>query len=318
MKIKSNTTKTLFRAALALLVTFGVTRHAAAERIVFYASAIATNFSRGGQTVSYTTNQQIFTMNVDGTDVRQLTTGSTNSIFPSWRPGQSHILFHRAGAVQVMDANGAGTFTVAPASGTVGSDWSPDGSMICYVSAALSPPGPSGLWIVSVNPSAKGNKPKVGTPVHISDGDFYGPVWSPDGTRIAFSDQATGLQPFGPRIRILDIASGTKTTLDLAHSLLPSWDSTGNRLAFVSGANTTNFWQLYIMNADFSGLTQVTDYDISVLWPSWSPDDTQVAFRLGSGRAGPPPDGAELHKLTLATGELTLLRSKGDHPDWRP
>jgi Tol biopolymer transport system component len=169
---------------------------------------------------------------------------------------------------------------------------------------------------VSVNPSAKGNK-KVGTPIHVSDGDFYGPAWSPDGTRIAFSDQQTGLLPGGPRIRVLDLATGTKTTLDMAHSLLPSWDSTGNRLAFVSGANTT-YWQLYVMNADFSGLTQVTDYNISVLWPSWSYDDTEIAFRLGSGKAGPPPDGAAIYKLTFATGELTLLRDKSDHADWRP
>lgn len=312
------TINSLLRAVLSLLVTCAFTHSAAAqERIVFYAGAITTNSSRGGHVVSYTTNHQIFTMNVDGTDVRQLTTGTTNAIFPSWRPGQTHILFHRAGAVHVMDANGGGLFPVATAYG-VGADWSPDGSMICYVAHSLSPPEPSGLFVVSVNPSAKGNKPKVGTPVLVSQGDFYGPVWSPDGTRIAFSDQLTSLQPPGPRIRVVDIATGAKTTLDLAHSLLPSWDSTGQRLAFVSGANTTNFWQLYVMNADFSGLTQVTDYDISVLWPSWSYDDTQIAFRLGSGKAGPPPDGAALYKLTLATGELTLLRAKGDHPDWRP
>jgi Tol biopolymer transport system component len=240
MKTKINT---LLGAVLSLLVIFGLTRSATAqERIVFYAPAITTNVSRG-QIVSYTTNHQIHSMNVDGTDVRQLTTGPTNSIFPSWRPGQTHILFHRAGAVHVMDANGGGTFTVATAYG-VGADWSPDGSMICYVAHSLSPPEPAGLFVISVNPFAKGNKPKVGTPALVSQGDFYGPAWSPDGTKIAFSDQLTGLQPGGPRIRVVDIATGTKTTLDLAHSLLPSWDSTGNRLAFISGAGTTNFWQL--------------------------------------------------------------------------
>src|SRR5262245_13385964 len=226
-KHMKNKINTLLEVALFLLVTFGITHSAAAQqRIVFYAPVIATNVSRGGQTISYTTNHQIMTMNVDGTDVRQLTTGPTNSIFPSWRPGRTHLLFHRAGAVQVMDANGAGTFTVTTVRGTVGSDWSPDGKFICYVGNAASPPGPLGLWIVNVDPSAKGNK-KVGTPMHISDGDFYGLAWSPDGTRIAFSDQQTGLVPPGPRIRVLDLATGEKTTLDMNHSLLPSWNSDG-------------------------------------------------------------------------------------------
>jgi Tol biopolymer transport system component len=156
-------TKSLLGAALALLVTLGITQNAQAqERIVFYAPVIATNVSHGGQTVSYTTNHQILRMNADGTDVRQLTTGTTDSIFPSWRPGQTHILFHRGTNLYVMDANGGGTFAVATAY-RVGADWSPDGSMICYVARPLSPPEPFGLFVVSVNPFAKGNKPKVGT-----------------------------------------------------------------------------------------------------------------------------------------------------------
>jgi Tol biopolymer transport system component len=165
---------------------------------------------------------------------------------------------------------------------------------------------------VSVDPSAKGNK-KVGIPTCVSQGDFYGPAWSPDGTSIAFSDQQTGLLPGGPRIRVLDLATGAKSTLDVANCLLPSWSSTGDRLAFVSGANTT-YWQLYIMNADFSGVTQVTSYNNSVLWPTWSYDDAQVAFRIGTGQNGD----ASIYKLTLDTGELTLLRDKADHADWRP
>src|SRR2546430_14030548 len=103
MKTKINT---LFGAVLSLLVTFGLTHRTTAqtERIVFYAPVIVTNVAPRTRAVSYTTNNQIMTMNVDGADVRQLTTGNENCLFPSWRPGQGHILFHRGGTLYVMDA----------------------------------------------------------------------------------------------------------------------------------------------------------------------------------------------------------------------
>src|SRR6185503_12819196 len=132
----------LLRAGLSLLVTFGLTHSAAAqnERIVFY-GPVTTTVTQKGKTVS-TTITQIMTMNVDGTDVRQLTTGTENCYFPNWRPpGKTHILFHRGTSLYVMDANGAGMFAVATAQRD-GADWSPNGSMICYVGDALSPPGP--------------------------------------------------------------------------------------------------------------------------------------------------------------------------------
>lgn len=306
MKTKTNS---LLGAALSLLVTFALTQNATAQtpRIVFYAPVIATNVSHKTHSISYTTSNQIMTMNEDGTDVRQLTTGTEDCFFPSWRPGQTHILFHSGntgGTLYVMDKDGGGTFAVTPDVGA-GADWSPDGNFICYVGDAASPPGPNGLWVVSVDPSARGNK-KVGTPVLVSEGNFYAPVWSPDGSRIAFSSWA--------HINILELATGTQSSLDSMQGLLPSWNSDGSQIAF-SGVTETEGWQLFIMNADFSGNTQVTSYfPNSVLWPVWSPDDTQVAFRIGSGKNWD----ASIYKLTLATGELTLLRDKADHPDWRP
>lgn len=299
--------------ALALLVTFGSIHHAAAqERIVFYGPVSATNVSKRG-VVSYTTNHQVLTMNVDGTDVRQLTTGTENCVHPAWRPGQTHILFRRGSTLYVMGANGAGMFAVATVIPGTSADWSPEGNRICYLAPRVDGGGIA-LWIVSVDPYAKGNH-KVGTPMLVREGDCFGPVWSPDGTRIAFSDQNTGLLPQGPRIRILDLATGSVSTLTDMQGLLPSWSPDGNQIAFCGGFASGEM-HLWLMNSDFSGLTQVTDYTYPVLWPTWSPDGTHMAFRIGTGQNG-DPDPA-IYKLGLATGELTLLRDSADHPDWNP
>ena len=295
---------------LALGMTLGSLASSRGERIVFYAPVTTASVSPKTHITTYTTNNQILTMNVDGSDVRQLTTGTSDCSHPSWQPGQTHILFHSSGILYVIDANGGGKFAVAADRG-VGADWSSDGKMICYVGDPLTPPGPMGLWLVAVDPNAKGNK-KLGTPILVSSGDFYGPAWSHDGTRIAFSDQ---LEPGGgPHVRVLDLATGVKTTLTSMTGLLPAWSSSDGKIAFVSGANTTGFWQLFIMNPDFTEISQVTSFNNSVLWPAWSPDSLQVAFRIGTGKGWD----AALYKLTLATGELTLLRDKADHADWNP
>lgn len=304
-------------AALCLLVTFGGTHAASAqsERIVFYGPVTET-YGKGRNATTETHNQ-ILSMNVDGTDVRQLTSGREDCYFPTWSPDRSHVLFHRGGTIgygggiYIMDSDGGGEFRVADAD-QVSADWSPDGTMVCYVGYPESSPGPRGLWVVSVDPLAKGKKAvKVGTPVLLAEGHFYGPTWSPDGTRIAYHSPATG------EISVLDLTTGIENRLESMGGMLPSWSPTGDQIAFVSSANST-YTQLYIMDADFSNVTQLTDYtDSSVYWPSWSDDSTQVAFRL-SLREGAGVLTYDIYKMTLATGELTLLQERADHPDWTP
>jgi Tol biopolymer transport system component len=312
MKNKINT---LLGAVVSLLVIAGFTDNAAAQGdIVFYAPVIATNMSKRGA-ISYTTNNQVMTMNADGSGLRQLTFGPQDSYHPTWRPGRTHILFFRKNSTSsdlyCMNSDGSGAFVVAASAGGAGADWSPDGTMVCYPGRDAS--GHWGLLVVSVDPSARRNK--VGTPGLVWNGDnAYGPSWSHHGDKIAFSSGFAGGTPGAAYITVLDLTTGAANTLDLAHSLLPSWSPTDDTLAFVSGAGTTNHWQLFIMNPDLSGLTQVTDYNTSVVWPSWAPDGTQMAFRIGTGQNGD----ASIYKLTLATGELTLLRNKADHADWNP
>lgn len=299
----------LLGAALALLVTSATTPKAEAQadnqRIVFYAPVTVATLDRKTHTVIYTTTNQIHTMEPDGTDERQLTFGTEACFFPSWRPGKTHILYHSGDTLYVMDADGRGTFAVATANG-VGADWSPDGDSIAFMGRGASSSGPLGLYVVSVDPLAKGNK-KVGTPVLVAQGSFYGPTWSPNGDKIAFTGNG--------RIGVLDLVTGLVTSLDSMVGILPGWSPDGEKIVFCGKAdNTVVNNELYIMKADFSEITQVTSLNYFVDWPSLSSDGTQVAFRFGSGHSGD----AAIYKLTLETGELVLLRDLADHPDWNP
>lgn len=311
MKTKINT---LLGAALSLLVTLGGAENAAAqsERILFQGPVTETSRKKGELTE--TTTIQIFSMNVDGSDVRQITSGDEHSYRPRWSPDRNHIVFHQGDGsysdpIYIMNSDGGDMFKVVDEYRYKGADWSPDGQYICYVGKDSTPPGPNALFVVEVDPYAKGKKNKVGTPVKIhEDGGFRWPAWSHGGNRIAYHN-------FN-RIAVFDLTTGIETSLEGMTGFQPSWSHDDEQIAFIGyETGTTASYQLFIMNSDFSGITQVTDFDEQVWWPSWSENGQEIAFRVGGSEGW---DSRSIYKLTLATGELTLLQNRADHPDWNP
>ncbi len=138
------------------------------------------------------------------------------------------------------------------------------------------------------------------------------PVWSPDGTRIAFASNRDGL---GTNIWVVPFAGGTPVKFTQATGMSPDWSSDGARIAFTSYSGTTD---ISVMNADGTGQTRITS--ASGVWesePVWSPDRTKIAFTAASG--GPSQiwvmnaDGTNPVQLTgLTDGGMSY------NPAWSP
>jgi Tol biopolymer transport system component len=304
--------KSLLGAGLSLLVTFGFTHNATAQsngRILFTAPATIPK--------THETYDQVFSMNSDGSGVRQLTGARASCLYPAWSPGRAYIAFQRNSTIYVMEAigeaNGGRTFTVGPSMGS-GLDWSPDGQSLVFVGPGVI--NTYGIWIVDVDPATGA----VGTPMMVvDDGGYYTPCFSPDGSRIAYV--APG--GCGTLIKVFDLTTREVLfSIGAAPCTTPSWSPDGNYLAFSSVAavtitkgrktTTQNCYEIFIANADGSGITQVTSIANPLnVFPKWSDDGHEIAFRSAGG------DTSSIYRVTLATGVVTSL-CEGYTLDWTP
>ena len=138
----------------------------------------------------------IFVMNVDGSDLRQLTDGPGQSSGPAWSPDGDRIAFTRqsegeGGVIEtdayVMDSDGSEERRLTHGGESYFSAWLPDGDQIAVARDGGDPFLGS---IVLVNADGSGE------PLLLPPGENVGgPVWSPDGSQIAFirSDVELGL-----------------------------------------------------------------------------------------------------------------------------
>src|SRR3989454_64636 len=138
-------------------------------------------------------NNEIYTMNVDGTGVARLTVNVASDVSPTWSPDGSKIAFvsNRDGnnEIYTMNADGTGAtrLTSNPAL-DANPTWSHDGTKIAFVRGGF---GSEQIYVLDADLCHE----CIGTgPTNLSQSASrnLGPAWSPDGTRILFASSRDG------------------------------------------------------------------------------------------------------------------------------
>jgi TolB protein len=224
-------------------------------------------WSPDGSRIAFTSyrdgNAEIYTMFSDGSGATRLTQNPAYDKEPVWSPDGDRIAFLRTGAgetsVHIINADGSGDRSIAGTSNGHAPSWSPDGSTIAFIGMVqLCNFDVCGADVLTVATAGGSTTNLTQNAVGGVAGD---PAWSPDGSRIAYSQNGQ-LYTIG-----LDGAGPTRISRDpAAEDGAPVWSPDGTRLAFTRYLDDA---EVFVMNADGSGATNISRNPASDAATSW-------------------------------------------------
>ena len=177
--------------------------------------------------------------------------------------------------------------------------WSPDGKLVAYTTDS------TGEQEIAVRP-ASGGAERILT--HFPTGFFYMPVFSPDGTRLAFSDNDHRLWIVG-----LDGSAPVQVAQDPYQEIHDqSWSPDGKWLAYsLQSANQQRAIQLYDVATRHA--TKVSKPQFNDQAPAFSPDGKYLYF-VSSRHQNPTLSESEFNIATLEQDGIYVATLQSGEP----
>lgn len=248
----------------------------------------------------------IYTMNYDASDMKNLTKHQNIVAAPRWSPDGQYLAFtsYKGGRPEVylryLKTGKEKKVSSFPGLNLCGS-FSTDSKKLLLT---LSKDGNEEIYVLDIDTMTL----KRLTRSYSID---VSPAWSADSKKIAFVSNRSG----SPQVFVMDADGNNvkRITFEGNYNTSPSWSPRGGRIAYEGLIN--HKYQIFSVDEEGNNLIQLTFDNADNEYPSWSPSGRQIVF---SSRQSSKSRISIMNSNGLHT---RILKESGDHlvmPAWSP